>query len=196
MSSNDAWKLLNGESGGWQGNDIAALCLLQVMLVAGVGPLLADLLHPDMVVPSSGHIPEDEVHLILEFNKGETWGKYTAPRANRFIVTHDRTNAEMRPLDIYPAALSEFGDATVLVFSGSPSTPRYRISTCARVCVCVCARACVCACVGSVCALLRADCASERVAKETLSVYLNRTCVHIATQSCDAIYHNSSARLL
>jgi len=89
----------------------------EVMLVAGVGPLLAELLHPRVVVPLSGRIDEDEVHLILEFDKGEVWGDKTAPRANRFIVTNDRTNAEMRPLDIYPEALADF-DATMVVFSG------------------------------------------------------------------------------
>lgn len=39
------------------------------MLVGAVGPTLAQLLHPAMVVPESTRITEDEVHLILEFAK-------------------------------------------------------------------------------------------------------------------------------
>ena len=28
-------------------------------------------------------VEEDDVHLILEYKREETWGKYTSPRANR-----------------------------------------------------------------------------------------------------------------
>jgi len=47
------------------------------MLVGAVGPTLAGLLHPAIVVPDTTRIEEDEIHLILEFAKGEKWGKYT-----------------------------------------------------------------------------------------------------------------------
>ena len=53
------------------------LTSFQVLLVGAVGPTLADLLHPSIVVPETTRIEEDEVHLILEFAKGEKWGKYT-----------------------------------------------------------------------------------------------------------------------
>jgi len=28
-------------------------------------------------------VEEDDIHLILEYKKGEKWGKYEAPRSNR-----------------------------------------------------------------------------------------------------------------
>lgn len=46
------------------------------------------------------------------------WGSHTSPRANRFIFSHDRTNAELRPLDAFSATLKEVGDVDVLVVSG------------------------------------------------------------------------------
>eukprot|EP00729_Bicosta_minor_P008063 gene8064-157_t len=88
-----------------------------VRLVSGVGPKLKELLHPNIDVPAESMVEEDEVHLILEYALGETWGEYTAPRANRFIFSFDRTNAELKPLDNFATALEGF-DATNVVLSG------------------------------------------------------------------------------
>ena len=85
--------------------------------VSGVGPKLKELLHPNIDVPAESMVEEDEVHLILEYALGETWGEYTAPRANRFIFSYDRTNAELKPLDNFATALEGF-DATNVVLSG------------------------------------------------------------------------------
>lgn len=88
-----------------------------VRLVSGVGPKLKELLHPDIDVPPESMVEEDEVHLILEYALGEKWGDYTAPRANRFIFSYDRTNAELKPLANFGSALTGF-DATNVVLSG------------------------------------------------------------------------------
>ena len=50
-------------------------------LVASVGPVLKGLLHKDIKVLDSSLAEDDEVHLIVEFKLGETWGSFTAPRA-------------------------------------------------------------------------------------------------------------------
>lgn len=88
-----------------------------VTLVAAVGPVLNKLLHKDIKVPKGSHVKDDEVHLILEFKLNEQWGSFTASRANRFIFSFDRTNAEMTPLDDFPAAIAEH-QPDVIVFSG------------------------------------------------------------------------------
>lgn len=89
----------------------------KVRLVSAVGPQLKKLLHKDIEVPGDSEAEEDEVHLILEYKLGEKWGSYTAPRANRFIFSNDRTNAMLLPLEGYPAAMQDFG-ADGIVFSG------------------------------------------------------------------------------
>ena len=71
----------------------------KVRLVSAVGPQLKKLLHKDIEVPGDSEAEEDEVHLILEYKLGEKWGSYTAPRANRFIFSNDRTNAMLLPLE-------------------------------------------------------------------------------------------------
>lgn len=40
----------------------------------------------------------DDVHLIMEFKVGETWGKYKVTRANRFIVHSDQNNPYIKSL--------------------------------------------------------------------------------------------------
>lgn len=70
----------------------------QVTLVAAAGPHLRRLLPPAMLVPEVTHQDSDEYHLILEYGKGQQWQGFTAARANRFIFSHDRSNAELRPL--------------------------------------------------------------------------------------------------
>ena len=84
----------------------------RVVLVANVGPVLANLLPKNMEVAQEMKSDQDEVHLILEYAKGEKWGTLTAPRANRFIFSHDRTNAELRPLDGFRAALDRVQGGT------------------------------------------------------------------------------------
>ncbi len=47
-------------------------------------------------VPSS----EIDVHLILEYKEGDTWGGFVSPRANRFALNHDVGNAEVLNLTL------------------------------------------------------------------------------------------------
>ena len=71
----------------------------EVTLVSAAGPHLRQLLPAQMKMPSSTHQDTDEYHLILEYKKGQQWSGLTAGRANRFIFSHDRSNAELRPLN-------------------------------------------------------------------------------------------------
>ncbi len=45
------------------------------------------------IVDSSSSV-SDEVHLILEYAAGDATLGFNAPRANRFIVSSDRSNGE------------------------------------------------------------------------------------------------------
>eukprot|EP00054_Salpingoeca_dolichothecata_P013005 m.72339 g.72339 ORF g.72339 m.72339 type:complete len:350 (-) comp20243_c0_seq1:134-1183(-) len=91
----------------------------RVVLASAVGQTLAKLLHPNMTVPPQAIVKEDEVHLILEYSKGEQWGKAKAHKANRFIFSHDMTNAELRPLEAFTEIVgSELDSLDYVVFSG------------------------------------------------------------------------------
>ena len=50
-------------------------------------------MHPyfNSVKPSGPQVENSDVHLILEYDKNESFGTFTAPRANRFIIHADRS---------------------------------------------------------------------------------------------------------
>ena len=50
----------------------------------------------------------DDIHLILEFKVGDTWGKYVAPRANRFVIHSDQNNPKLKYLEPFKEALASF----------------------------------------------------------------------------------------
>lgn len=47
--------------------------------------MTSDLLQmiPEAITVVGGEIERDDIHLILEYKRGEVWGPYTSPRANR-----------------------------------------------------------------------------------------------------------------
>lgn len=67
-------------------------------LIGPVGPDLERLLARGLRVPSGCRVAQDEVHLILEFAVGDRLGPFSAPVANRFIVTHDEANTRLLQL--------------------------------------------------------------------------------------------------
>lgn len=87
----------------------------KVEMVAAVGPQLLSLLPKGLVVPAVSLAATDEVHIILEYGKGEAWGKLAAGRANRFIFSHDNTNAELLPLDWLASAVAAAAPDIVVV---------------------------------------------------------------------------------
>lgn len=44
-------------------------------------------------------VRQDEVHIIMEYEKGQFWGKSSAERANRFIISHDQSNAVLAAME-------------------------------------------------------------------------------------------------
>lgn len=84
---------------------------VSVLLGGQVGAALRPLLHHNVHTVPAGNVDaaatatDDEVHLILEYKAGSTWGSLTAPRANRLILAHDRTNSALRPWEAFAAAV-------------------------------------------------------------------------------------------
>lgn len=62
---------------------------------------------------------KDEIHLIMEYDKNEEFAGYFAPRANRFIVTRDISNAEFYSLDQFHRVIDQnIRDIDLVVLSG------------------------------------------------------------------------------
>ena len=72
---------------------------VQVTLGGPIGPKLESLLEGKMLIPSTLKEDVDEYHLILEYGVGEVWGGHTSACGNRFIISHDVRNGEMRAMD-------------------------------------------------------------------------------------------------
>ena len=90
---------------------------VRVLLGGPVGPRLRSLLHHN-VLPAAevrskrsndahraaddGETSTDQIHLIMEYRKHQTWGDdgLQAPRANRFIVSHDKSNSHLEGMAV------------------------------------------------------------------------------------------------
>ncbi|XP_014664935.1 PREDICTED: ADP-dependent glucokinase-like isoform X2 [Priapulus caudatus] len=89
----------------------------EVMLVGPVGPKLLSLLHTSVKVPEKALIDEDEVHLIMEYQKNEIWGGRSAPVANRFITSHDESNSHLLMQHAFFDTLASW-DPDLIVLAG------------------------------------------------------------------------------
>lgn len=72
---------------------------------------------PGEIISSGPVIQHDDIHLLLEYPSGEKWGKYVAPRANRFIVHNDFQNPMLTSLENFDAELDKF-EPNLLVVGG------------------------------------------------------------------------------
>lgn len=59
----------------------------------------------------------DDIHLIMEYDKGEQWGRYEAPRANRFIIHSDYSNLMLESLSDFILEVTTF-QPNLVVISG------------------------------------------------------------------------------
>ena len=57
----------------------------------------------------------DDVHLIMEYDKGEQWGRYEAPRANRFIIHSDYSNLMLESLSDFILEVVTFQPNLVVI---------------------------------------------------------------------------------
>lgn len=85
------------------------------MLAGPIGSTLRDLLHPQIHTPTFTPDSQDEVHLIMEYPKGQWWGEITSTCANRVIMSHDVSNAKMVALEEFQKNLNSFRPDLVIL---------------------------------------------------------------------------------
>mmetsp|Transcript_22025 Transcript_22025/g.30846 ORF Transcript_22025/g.30846 Transcript_22025/m.30846 type:complete len:204 (+) Transcript_22025:233-844(+) len=88
---------------------------VSVLMGGGYGPELKNMLSSHMILPEQAELEVDDYHVILEYPSGAKWGGVTAPRANRFIISHDITNAQMKTLELFQPALESFRPEAVVL---------------------------------------------------------------------------------
>eukprot|EP01089_Gocevia_fonbrunei_P011838 TRINITY_DN2625_c0_g1_i1.p1 TRINITY_DN2625_c0_g1~~TRINITY_DN2625_c0_g1_i1.p1 ORF type:complete len:501 (+),score=93.92 TRINITY_DN2625_c0_g1_i1:62-1564(+) len=87
----------------------------EVLLGGVVGRKLSGLLHPQIQKLASVEDQIDEVHLIMEFEKGTKWGTHTSPRANRFIVVHDESNSKLGVLEQFHKKIENMNPDLIVI---------------------------------------------------------------------------------
>ncbi|XP_038076901.1 ADP-dependent glucokinase-like [Patiria miniata] len=90
---------------------------VQILLIGPIGPKVHSLMPSSVNIHETSLRDTDEVHLIMEYAKGEKWGALTTPIATRFITSHDVANAELDGLNVFSSSVKEF-NPDVVMFSG------------------------------------------------------------------------------
>lgn len=88
------------------------------MLAGPIGGTLRELLHSQIHTPTFTPDSQDEIHLIMEYPKGQQWGKITSTCANRVITSHDISNAKMVALEGFQEYLDSFRP-DLIILSGA-----------------------------------------------------------------------------
>jgi ADP-dependent glucokinase len=89
----------------------------RVLLGGPVGDQLYRLLLPNMEIAAGCKQSKDEIHLILEYKKGEVFGSTTASCSNRFIFSHDIGNSNLIAMESFFSSLKSF-EPNLIVLSG------------------------------------------------------------------------------
>lgn len=98
--------------------DRAAVEGCDVLLGAAIGKEMRK--HFNANIALVGHLADHEhedVHLVLEYSKGDAFRSHVTPRANRYYLNHDIYNARLSVLEEFEAALEDFRPDLV-VFGG------------------------------------------------------------------------------
>uniref|UniRef100_A0A3P8S3S2 ADP-dependent glucokinase 2 n=1 Tax=Amphiprion percula TaxID=161767 RepID=A0A3P8S3S2_AMPPE len=78
-----------------------------VLLGGSFSPDFTDVLSQHITV--AGHVVEEpDIHLILEYPSGASWGHYTSRRANRYIIHSDDHNPYLSSMEEFAAKLDNF----------------------------------------------------------------------------------------
>ncbi|CAK4701593.1 unnamed protein product [Aphanomyces euteiches] len=89
-----------------------------VLLGGAIGDEMRSLFLPQVQVVGSvdtgGH---EDIHLVLEYAKGDKFNNLVSPRANRYYLNHDVYNARLSVLEDFDSALESF-QANMVVFGG------------------------------------------------------------------------------
>ncbi len=62
----------------------------QITLIGSIGPKLKVLLDDNIITPAdAATLAVDEIHIVLEYQKGDKCGEVVAPSNGRYITSHD-----------------------------------------------------------------------------------------------------------
>ncbi|XP_036398472.1 ADP-dependent glucokinase-like [Megalops cyprinoides] len=78
-----------------------------VLLGGSFSPELTEVLSHRITVAGKA-VEEPDIHLILEYPAGATWGQYTSRRANRYIIHSDEHNPYLASMEDFERKLQEF----------------------------------------------------------------------------------------
>ncbi|KAJ0405905.1 hypothetical protein ATCC90586_003366 [Pythium insidiosum] len=87
-----------------------------VLLGAAIGKEMRK--HFNSKIQLVGHLDDHEhedVHLVLEYSKGDKFRGHESPRANRYYLNHDIYNARLSVLEEFEEALDAFGPDLVVI---------------------------------------------------------------------------------
>ncbi|KAF0707210.1 hypothetical protein AaE_013726 [Aphanomyces astaci] len=88
----------------------------EVLLGGAVGTDMRTLFHPNVqVVGSVEDGGQEDVHLVLEYAKGDAVNNLVSPRANRYYLNHDVYNARLSVLEEFDQALTTFNPNMVVI---------------------------------------------------------------------------------
>ncbi|XP_040053083.1 ADP-dependent glucokinase [Gasterosteus aculeatus] len=87
-----------------------------ILLGGSFSPDFTDVLSPHITV-AGNIIEEPDIHLILEYPSGASWGQYTSRRANRYIVHSDDHNPYLDSMAEFAEKLKDF-EPDLLVVGG------------------------------------------------------------------------------
>ncbi|XP_042219499.1 ADP-dependent glucokinase-like [Homarus americanus] len=80
----------------------------KVLLAAKRTPYIMQKINSNIIVGGVETEGADDIHLILEYKAGESWGTYQAPRANRFIMHSDDSNPTLSTVEYFGEQLTAF----------------------------------------------------------------------------------------
>lgn len=80
---------------------------------------------PSSIKIAGDQIEEDDIHMILEYKAGETWGPFTAPRANRYILHNDQNNPHLNSLEHLQKSVKDY-QPDLFVISGIQMMDSYK----------------------------------------------------------------------
>lgn len=88
----------------------------QVLLGAAIGKEMRKHYNPLIqIVGELSDQEQEDVHLVLEYGKEESFSGFTSPRANRYYLNHDIYNAKFSVLEAFEEALEEFQPDLVVI---------------------------------------------------------------------------------
>lgn len=79
-----------------------------ILLGSRKSPDLQKFLPPGIQIAASSSPTDSDIHLLIEYPAGDTWGPLTAPRANRFIIHSDRSNPLIKGMEEFHEKMVTF----------------------------------------------------------------------------------------